>query len=265
MSKSNAVHRPLRLTSPNLKGEDIAVLQRALNRRAKSFGIEQIDDDGEYGPLTDHLAHQIAWLLGIGPHHLGTEVGTYAQKLIRDPNKRNKTELKRSKKRIKDYEAHDQIIDRVLDACRSHIGEVESPPNSNRGPWVSKWQREFGIDGQPWCGAFVGYYLRKVAAIPVAAGVVYTPNIIAWGHAGTNGMLEVVSWGSRKPGDLILYKWPGVSNDACDHVGILDTDRAHTIEGNTSSGDSGSQNNGGGVYRRDRGNGNVVAVVRPRY
>jgi hypothetical protein len=44
----------------------------------------------------------------------------------------------------------------------------------------------------------------------------------------------VASVVERKPGDLILFKWPGVSSAPCDHVGMLDHDRVHTIEGNTS-------------------------------
>ena len=38
-----------------------------------------------------------------------------------------------------------------------------------------------------------------------------------------------------------------------------------TIEGNTSSGDGGSQSNGGVVARRQRGYGSVRCVVRPDY
>jgi cell wall-associated NlpC family hydrolase len=68
----------------------------------------------------------------------------------------------------------------------------------------------------------------------------------------------------RKPGDFVFFKWPGVSHDFCDHVGIY-AGNGQTIEGNTSSGTSGSQNNGGGVFVRVRGFANVVAVVRPTY
>ena len=36
-----------------------------------------------------------------------------------------------------------------------------------------------------------------------------------------------------------------------------------TIEGNTSSGYSGSQSNGGGVYRRTRSYSSIIGVIRP--
>ena len=50
---------------------------------------------------------------------------------------------------------------------------------------------------------------------------------------------------------MILLKWPGISAERCDHVGILDEDGLHTIEGNTSPDGAGSQNDGGGVYVSD--------------
>ena len=120
------------------------------------------------------------------------------------------------------------------------------------------------MDGQPWCGAFVGYALRHRAGIPVPAGIVYTPNIANYARARTGGFSGLHSWGDRKPGDLVLFKFPGVSHDPVDHVGILDADGRHTIEGNTSTG-AGSQNNGGVVARRDRNGDAVVGCARPRY
>ena len=38
-----------------------------------------------------------------------------------------------------------------------------------------------------------------------------------------------------------------------------------SIEGNTSSGDSGSQDNGGGVYRRKRAQKYIIGAVRPTF
>jgi hypothetical protein len=82
--------------------------------------------------------------------------------------------------------------------CRgsaSKVGTTESPANSNRGPEISKWQRDVaGIDGQPWCGAFQGYALKHVAGIVVAGGVVYTPNIISYAKTGTGGFASWHPW-----------------------------------------------------------------------
>lgn len=243
--------RNLRLTSPYAHGDDVRALQKAVH----------VTVDGEYGPVTDGAVKQRAWVLGIGPHRIEGVVKPWAQELILNPEKRNKTQKARGKKRSESLKS----VSGVLDWCRAQVGTTESPAGSNRGPLVSRWERDFHMDGQPWCGAFVGYALRHVGGIVVPDGVVYTPNIVSYAKTHTGQFKGWYGWSERKPGDLILFKWPGVSRAVCDHVGILDVGRVHTVEGNTSSGNSGSQNNGGGVYRRDRGGVNVVGCARPRW
>lgn len=135
----------------------------------------------------------------------------------------------------------------VKDA-RSHLGEVERYSNH------ISFATEFGIDGQPWCGAFVGHVLRR-AGVNAPREIVYTPNILRLGWVRPS---------KPRPGDLVLFKWPGISHDPVDHVGLY-VGRGATIEGNTSPGSGGSQNNGGGVYLRRRGTANVVGYVRPPY
>lgn len=270
-----AKYRRLRLTSPYTKGQDVRRLQNACNVLAKHRDIPQVKADAEYGPDTQNLARQIAWLLGLHKKHLEHDLSVWTQRAIVHPRLipaglRTPNMNRRAKKRWARYKKSHSVdakIRAVLDWCRSQINQTESPPFSNRGTRISVWQREFGMDGQPWCGAFVGYALQHLAALPIPNGIVYTPNIIGYGISRTGGMKGRYRWAEREPGDLIVYKFPGVSNDAADHVGILDYDREHiyTIEGNTSSGNSGSQNNGGGVYRRNRGSIYVAAVVRPRY
>lgn len=270
---AEAAYRRLRLTSPYTKGQDVRRIQNAINVLAKHRDIPQVRADAQYGPDTEHLARQIAWLLGLHKGHIQGDLSVWTQRALvhprlfpaglRTPNMERRARQRWA--RYKKEHSVDAKIARVLDECRHWVGTTESPAGSNRGPNISKWQREFGIDGQPWCGAFVGYHLQHYAALPIPDGIVYTPNIENYGRVRTGGFDRVVSYADRKPGDLVLFKWPGISRDFCDHVGIVDTDNVHTIEGNTSSGNVGSQNNGGGVYRRDRGSQYVVGVVRPRY
>jgi len=61
-----------------------------------------------------------------------------------------------------------------------------------------------------------------------------------------------------KPRDIIIYNFG--------HTGIVESAAAGTItaiEGNTSPGDKGSQDNGGGVFRRTRSKSLVKAYIRP--
>lgn len=150
----------------------------------------------------------------------------------------------------------------------AQAGTTESPYGSNRGPKVSEWQRVFGMDGQPWCGAFVGNALKQ-AGVAVTNRIVYCPYIVQDGSAGTNGMEKLVPVAQAKAGDLIVFDWD--RNGVYDHVGMLRKDYdgsgvLYTVEGNTSADNNGSQSNGGGVFLRSRATSvATIAIVRPQY
>ena len=71
-----------------------------------------------------------------------------------------------------------------------------------------------------------------------------------------------------KPGDVLVFDWNWATLST-NHVGILEkvlpSGNYQTIEGNTSPGSSGSQGNGGGVYRRTRRPDQVRYVIRPNW
>lgn len=149
------------------------------------------------------------------------------------------------------------------------VGTVEQPPGSNMGPLVSQWQHLFGIDGQPWCGAFAGAMLKHFN-VAVTNRVVYTPYIKEDALAGRNGFAQWIPASNASKahgGDLVLYDFPPYS--IIQHVGILrETPKnglVKTIEGNTSFG-NGSQDNGGAVAARARViAGEVVGFARPAW
>jgi cell wall-associated NlpC family hydrolase len=145
----------------------------------------------------------------------------------------------------------------------SQVGTLEQPAGSNAGPRITDWlMASIGITGVPWCQAFVNTALVHGGGEQLKSA--FTPQVVQWGRDKKFGLSIVPNVNDRKPGDFVFFKWPGVSHDFCDHVGIY-AGNGQTIEGNTSSGNSGSQNNGGGVFVRVRGFANVVAVVRPTY
>ena len=71
-----------------------------------------------------------------------------------------------------------------------------------------------------------------------------------------------------RPGDVLVFDW-NWATAATNHVGILEkvlpSGNYQTIEGNTSTGSSGSQSNGGRVARRVRKPGQVRYVIRPNW
>jgi hypothetical protein len=151
---------------------------------------------------------------------------------------------------------------RAVRWAKAQVGVSESPPGSNSGPKINDWIRASGGQpGWPWCQYFANAVMRQGGAPNIPSG--YTVQVVQWARERRYG-LRLVPKSERKPGDLVFFKFPGVSSDFCDHVGVYVGDGV-TVEGNTSPGVSGSQNNGGGVYRRVRPMSQVVAVVRPDY
>jgi hypothetical protein len=265
--ESNKPRRDLKLSSPHMHGEDVKALQKALNahtaryRKKYRAAPKAVTVDARYGRMTREAYRWVGYyVVGFLDTTLDKGATLHAQELIRDTSGLSKIQRKRAHERQKKLTKVGSV-DAVLKEERKYVGKHESGHNrSGPGFPVDVWEREVGLLGEPYCGIAQTYFIRHFGGVPVPS-LAYTPNIYAWGHGHQNG-LRVVSWAERQPGDLVLYKWAGVSNDVCDHVGMLDSDRTHTIEFNTSPGDGGSQNNGGGCYRRDRGTANVVAVVR---
>ncbi len=138
----------------------------------------------------------------------------------------------------------------------------ESPPGSGRGPEIDEWQKACCVLGYPWCGAFVAAALR-VAGLSVPWQIVWTPLLLEWARKGEHGF-RFHHWAERAAGDLVLFKFGGSEREV-DHVGLLDIDLRHTIEGNTSADGTGAQGSGGVVARRDRAGTGAVGCARPRW
>ena len=122
----------------------------------------------------------------------------------------------------------------------------------------------YGNSGVPYCCMFVWWVLDQ-AGMTVPG--MPTASCTALRNACANAGLIVPKM-SAQPGDIVIFDWPGSSDGANDHVGFVELNRStyiQTIEGNTSSGASGSQGNGGVVARRTRDWSVVQDVIRPAY
>lgn len=264
--------RWLKLTSPYMSGEDVRVLQVALGNRAEARGLGKLKADGEYGPATQEMLHRVLYYLGAPAEKLDIGATTELQKLVREPDRRSKVWLSVADDRAafqeKLQKAKMSSAKGVIAWAQGYVGKHEQPIDSNRGPWLDPllraagWDPPRGVYGPPYCGIFVINGLRR-AGLVVPNSWSYAPNILNDAHAGRHGF-KLVSKESRAPGDVLLFKFPGVSRDSVDHTGFCKT-KPKNIEANTSAGPGGSQNNGGGVYERswaDRGQ-FCVGVVRP--
>lgn len=122
----------------------------------------------------------------------------------------------------------------------------------------------FAASGIPYCCMFVWWVLDQAGmTVPGMPTASCTALRNACASAGM-----IVPKMSAQPGDIVIFDWPGSSDGANDHVGFVELNRSsyiQTIEGNTSSGASGSQGNGGVVARRTRDWSVVQDVIRPVY
>lgn len=137
----------------------------------------------------------------------------------------------------------------VLKIAAGELGITEFPANSNR----TKYGAWYGLDGQPWCMMFVQWCFHQ-AGLALQHRSASCSDMLSWYRKYAPE--KVTS--TPQPRDIIIYNFG--------HTGIVESVASGTItaiEGNTSAGDSGSQSNGGGVFRRVRSKSLVTAYIRP--
>ncbi len=156
-------------------------------------------------------------------------------------------------------------LSKVVEIARGELGVTENPPGSNR---VKYWDL-FGPEwqGQPWCVAFLWWVFQKAGERMAFFG---------GGKTASCGMLLrwyreqglVVDKRDIQIGDILILNFSGTQDTQ--HCGLV-VDKGklagtwYTIEGNTTPGEEGSQDDGGCVALKMRSVRSVVAVCRPKY
>lgn len=139
----------------------------------------------------------------------------------------------------------------VLGIARGELGNRESPAGSNR----TKYGRWYGLDGQPWCMMFVMWVFSQ-AGMPLPYKTASCSGLLNWYRENRPESVKK----APAPGDIVIYNFG--------HTGIVEAvgrGAITAIEGNTSPGTAGSQDNGGQVCRKTRKARLVTAYIRPDY
>ena len=129
--------------------------------------------------------------------------------------------------------------------------KVREVGGNNRGKWVASFQEAAGLDPEdadPWCAAALTF-ASLVAGAPCPTRPDYNPAaVIGWRRwAKALGLLT----DSPGRGAICMHQ----TSESQGHIAVVVKvigPLIYSIEGNTSSGDSGSQADGGGIYRRIR-------------
>jgi hypothetical protein len=155
-----------------------------------------------------------------------------------------------------------QLGERAAWAMRIVEGPLEVWGN-NRGPYVEEIQKlgtQLSSGAWPWCAATTSWAYRCAgwkswAAFCKGMNEAYVPDWVAAAQAKRYGM-SIIGWRSSKTGDAITYQFDDDREQ--DHIGLLiarpnlATGVCRSIEGNTSSGEYGSQSDGSGLWTRTR-------------
>ncbi len=158
-------------------------------------------------------------------------------------------------------------VDTLLSVARGQIG-YSRWDDSETGTKYGRWYAEkygpawLANNGVPYCAMFVSWVFDRAGVKVEWLPDTYCPNI----HDRIESADDDYSSKNAEPGDVVLFDWQRDGED--DHVGIVEENTGSylvTIEGNTSSGSSGSQGNGGKVARRTRSYAVTTIIGRPDF
>lgn len=148
-------------------------------------------------------------------------------------------------------------VEQLLATATRYVGTMESPRNSNCNPF----SKRLGRPCEQWCADFVVAVARE-SGVTLPSESAYTPTMAdAFRRAGR-------FFHDPRPGDISFVDFPGDNTYGIQHVWIVQAvqgDNLLTVEGNTSPGITGSQDNGGGVYARVRPRAWVKGYGRPPF
>ena len=150
-------------------------------------------------------------------------------------------------------------VKELLTVAAKQLGITEWPVNSNKVKYNTWYYgREVSGSAYPWCMAFVQWCYAE-AGMRLPYKTASCGALLNWYKHHPECIVT-----RPEPGDIVIYDFPG--GGPTDHTGIIESaaiGKITAIEGNTTSGSSGSQSNGGGVYRRTRSTSCVRAYIRP--
>jgi len=161
----------------------------------------------------------------------------------------------------------DSIAARIVQLARADLA-IRETEGKNQGPGIAKfWPATNYPKGyenrEPYCAAAVCYWIKAAAGtLPVPFDLPRTARafgFVEWAEKQAGRKVEPIGKGATlQPGDLLVFEFS--------HIGIVEArcpagkTTVQTIEANTSP--TSGNNEGGGVFRRDRSRNLIRSVIR---
>ena len=147
---------------------------------------------------------------------------------------------------------------KILQVLEKEVGYKEGKNNDN------KYGKDYGCNNVPYCVIFMWWAFKEAGASEYFCGGTKQASctkVKEWAQAHNCWVTK-----DYKPGDLLLFNFNGKNTPK--HIGFLVEVKNgvyYTIEGNTSPSNRGSQENGDGVWNKQRKLSSIVGAYRPNY
>lgn len=146
----------------------------------------------------------------------------------------------------------------LIKIATKEIGYTEKKNND------TKYGIAYGTNNVYWCMVFIWWCFNQLDK-----SLFYDGKKCASCSQLMNWAKSKGQWVNKdyRPGDILIFDLPNTSVKT-DHTGIcvaVNKSKVTSIEGNTSSGASGSQSNGDGVFKKSRPISVVLGAYRPKY
>ena len=147
---------------------------------------------------------------------------------------------------------------KIVKVLEKEVGYEEGKNNDN------KYGKDYGWNNVAYCVIFMWWAFKEAGASDYFCGGTKQASctkVKEWAQAHNCWVTK-----DYKPGDLLLFNFNGKNTPK--HIGFLVEVKNgiyYTIEGNTSPSDSGSQENGDGVWNKQRKLSTIVGAYRPNY
>lgn len=156
--------------------------------------------------------------------------------------------------------------EKVIEFATLELGVTENPPGSNCVKYNDAYYgKQVSGSAYPWCVTFLWWVFQAAQERMAFFGGGRTAScgtLLRWYRE--QGLTVPVA--QVKEGDIVILNFSGTQETQhCGYVIERDGNDVKTIEGNTTPGEEGSQDNGGCVAKKKRFPHQIVGVCRPQY